>query len=191
MGFVATDLATVPIDPRYSWYLFLLEDHWQDDLRRQLADNFMNLAREVGSNSLVVRGAHPEQFYSQVLYEYALSDRMDRREKILPAILVTDTPPRELRHNDAAVPGARIALFPLASMAARPADLTAFLQVLCATVRSPEAMEDLKRLDKDDARRRWGWITRYLELKPSFFGFGVDIDAMIDDFWHRVPPSTA
>ena len=65
MGFVATDLATVPVDPRDSWYLFLLEDNWQDDLRRQLADNFMNLAREVGPHSLVVRGAHTESFYSQ------------------------------------------------------------------------------------------------------------------------------
>lgn len=186
MGFIATDLATVPVSPQYTWYLFLLEDHWQDELRRQIADNFMNLAREVGPDALVVRGARPKEFYSQVLYEYALADRMDRYE-ILPAILVADTPPHKLRLNDQAVRNARIVLFPLASMASRPADLTAFLQTLSATVRSPEAFDSLKRLDKDEVRKRWCWVTRYLELKPSFLGFGVDINAIVEDLWDRTP----
>lgn len=190
MGFVATDLATVPHGPRYSWYLFLLEDQWQDDVRRHLEENFMVLAREVGPDALVVRGTHPDRFYSEVLDKYVLRDRMNRGERILPAILVTDTPPHDLRHNDASVPKARIALFPLASLAGRPGDVTAFLKLLCETVRSPESFEALERLDRQGTRRRWGWVTRYLELKPNFFGFGVDIDAMIDDFW-GAPGTTA
>lgn len=116
---------------------------------------------------------------------------MNQGERILPAILVTDTPPHELRHTDASVTKARIALFPLTSLASRPADSTAFLKVLAATVRSPEAFEALKRVDRHDVLKRWGWVTRYLELKPNFVGFGVDIDAMIDDLWNRAPGSTA
>lgn len=181
MGFIATDLATIPLSPRYSWYVFLLEDQWSDQLRHQLERNFINLARAVGPNALVIRGAEPEGFYSQVLYEYALQDRMQKGDKVLPALVVTDTPPATLRRDDGAIHEARIMLFPLARMDARPTDLTAFLQALSEAIQAPESLDALERLDRGAIRRRWGWITRYLELKPSFMGFGLDIDAMIDD----------
>lgn len=191
MGFIATDLATMPVGPRYSWYLFLLEDTWQDELRNQLADNFMALAGEVGTDALVVRGANSQTFYSQVFYEYALKEAMDHGSRVLPAILVTDTPPHDIRSNEYALRSARIVLFPLAALGERPTQLTAFLAELSRTVRSDEAFEALRRLDRSSIQQRWSWITRYLDIKPNFLGFGVDLDAIIDDLWNRAPRRSA
>jgi hypothetical protein len=154
MGFIATDLATVPALPHYSWYLFLLEDRWHDPLREQLEKNFMKLAEDVGPNALVVRGAHPEQFYSQVFYEYALQDRMKKQERILPALLVTDTPPGEIRKDEELAKKAKIMLFPLSKLTDRAVELTTFLQMLCETLRSSEAIEALNATRQDG-----GWPT--------------------------------
>ena len=59
MGYIATDLARVPA-AGFRWYVFLLEDNWNDQLREELSRNFEGLAAEAGPEVLVIKGSEPQ-----------------------------------------------------------------------------------------------------------------------------------
>jgi hypothetical protein len=184
MGFIATNLARVPSGAACQWYLFLLEDNWQDQFRRELADNFPNLAREVGARALVVRGANPEHFYDQVFYKYALRDRGMKQESFaLPALLITDTPPTEIKEDRSRVERAKIIILPLAEHYRRAGSISDLLRDVARAMRDPNSFKALDSLEKTELDRCWGWMTRYFELKPQFLGFTIQLDNMIEDLF--------
>lgn len=181
MGYVVTDLARLPADG-FEWFVFFLEDSYQDDLRRELAENFEALARDVGPACLVIRGADREGFWSDVLFTYAIEGRGIKRENLpLPGLLVTDTPVSDLQANPDTAASAKVILISLAQRYRRPGSVTDILRHISQAVRDPAAMRALEVKDIDGLRNHWGWIPKYLEMKPSFCGFGVDLDAIIED----------
>lgn len=185
MGFTATDLARVP-STGYNWFIFLLEDGWDDPLRRELSGSFKKLAGEVGPTALVVQGADPKSFYDQVFYDYALRDLQSEPEhRALPALLITDTPPTEIREDRSIVERAKMVLLPLSKGYARAGSITEVLKELVIVVRSPDAFDSLMELDKEKIRAKWLKLLKYFELKPSFYGFGLDLDKIIRDICDR------
>jgi len=183
MGYIATDLARVP-SSGFEWYVFLLEDRWNDDLRRELVENFQILAAEVGPSALVVRGSQPEQFYDQVFAHYALHERgFEARRFPLPALLITDTPPSEIEGHPDKLENAKMVLLPLESNYIRPGSITAILREVANTLRDSDSIKALQSLDKSRIEKRWGWITRYFNFKPSFLGFEVDVDQILNDLF--------
>ena len=51
-------------------------------------------------------------------------------------------------------------------------------------LKNPEAMSQLESSDVQSGklRRFWGWIAEYTELKPTFMGFGINMNAIIRDW---------
>ncbi len=183
MGYIATDLARVP-GIGFEWYVFLLEDSWNNDLRRELSENFENLAKEVGPKALVVRGAEPKSFFDQVFYEYALRNRgLEGRDFPLPALLIADTPPMEIREDKERILEAKMILLPLAPEYRRLGSITDFLRKVAQSVQDPEAFDALNALDRTGIERKWRWLSQYLILKPNFHGFGVDLNQIIEDIF--------
>lgn len=183
MGYIATDLARVP-GIGFEWYVFLLEDSWNDDLRRELSDNFENLAKEVGPKALVVRGAEPQSFYDQVFYKYALHKQgFEGRDFPLPALLIADMPPMKIRENKEWMQKAKMILLPLAIEYRRPESIADFLKKVAQLIQDPETFDALNVLDRTRIERKWGWLSRYLILKPNFYGFGVDLNQIIEDIF--------
>lgn len=175
MGFIATDLARIPSDG-FSWYVLLLTDGWRDGLRDELDLNFERLAAAVGPDCLVVKGADPTAFYNDLV----ASGLVERAEPTLPAVMVSSHSPEELDQsqggNQADDP--KIMLFPLGDRYLRAGSVTDFLRELAATLSS----HDPGTLPQEQANR-WAWLPRYFDIKPNFFGIGVDFDRVIEDLF--------
>ena len=181
MGYIVTDLGRLRVTD-FEWYVFFLEDSYQDELRRELSENFENLARNIGPESLAIRGADRENFWSDIFHMYAIVEKGVNRENFpLPGLLITDTSVSELQEDPDAAKRAKLILISLAERYRQPGSVTQILRHVSVAVRDPEAMRALEREDVEAIRRHWSWIPRYLELKPSFCGFGVNLNAIIED----------
>ena len=159
----------------------MLEDRWQDDFRREFSDNFKPLSVEVGPGKLVVIGGNPQEFYNSVFLRYALYLQGYESERFpLPALLIADRHPEEIKVIDGEI-NAKVMLFPLEEKYLRPGSVSAFLRELCFALKSEEANKVLERLDKSGIQKQWGWINKYFELKPNFFGFGINVNGILED----------
>jgi hypothetical protein len=179
MGYLATDIARIPSEG-YEWYIFLLEDGWNDDLRRELTENFLNFVREVGPNVLVVRGTEPRDFRNALFDRYVLHRDYPDRSLPLPAILVSNLSPSAMNGKPEAMEAAKIILFPLDRQYLRPSSITNFLQQVAQAAQDTRSFDALESLDEVELERRWGWITEYFDLKPNFFGFGLNLNKVMD-----------
>lgn len=188
MGHVASDLARIPKAgylEEYEWFVFMLEDHWRDEFRREFSDNFKTLSAEVGPASLVVIGEDPRQFYNDVFLHYALYLRgFDRERFPLPALLVANKHPEEIKVKDGGI-NALVMLFPLDEHYLRPGSVSAFLRELCFALKDKDANRALVKLDEAGIENHWGWINKYFELKPNFYGFGININEILEDMMKR------
>jgi hypothetical protein len=163
----------------------LLPGPFDNQIRQELLVNFNRLATQVGRQNLVVTGADIDEFHTQVLLRYALYLKGFDQDNIpVPALLVTDLAPTEVRVEDGEI-NAKILFFPLAQAYLRAGMLSDFLRQLCATLQDAESFEDLENLQAAKIAEKWGWVSRYFELKPNFFGLGVNINAILDDAMNR------
>ena len=174
MGYLARSIARIP-NAGFSWYIVLLEDGWEDDLRRELGRNFENLAREIGEDALVVRGIDRAPFSMEILRAYGI-----RRLAAFPALLVSDVSPSAILAHPELIPSASSVVLPLQSVSRQTGSLANFLRDLTETLHDDQAIKALRDSDRTEIHRRWGWLKR-LELKPNFCGFGLNLNQVIDD----------
>lgn len=173
MAFVASSMARVPREG-FNWYIFMVEDDFNDALRSQLRDNFESLGRAVGPDALVVRAFDPGQMKWGALYATP------------PALVVTDRVPI---YGDPSSEG-RMIEFELTNRFARDQfSIVPLLQKLVRALNDPEAMRVLERdtVEPGSLRRFWGWVAEYTELKPNFMGFGVNLNAIIKGWANSRP----
>ena len=125
MGFIATDIAKIPSDG-YEWYLYLLTDNWNDPIQDALLKNFYQLSHSVGTDCLVVKGAHPEQFYNSLVDSQFVELIRTTGKELFPSLVLSSHPPSKLNEssgNTTNIKGAVSFLIPLRMKA----DLHAFL----------------------------------------------------------------
>jgi hypothetical protein len=175
MGFIVTSAAKIPSEG-FDYYIFLLYDGWMDDFRLEFEDNFENLAREVGTETLVIRGFDREKFSNEVISLYRLN--IDSRS--LPALLVTDIAPSNIDRITQNNKNINIIFIPLESIYKKPGSITKLLKFVAQTLKDKNAMESLKSRNPVEIEHRWGWL-RYFEIKPNFYGFGVDLNQFFEE----------
>jgi hypothetical protein len=181
MSYIASDIGTIPAYG-FAWYVLYLEDVFDDPLKDELSRNFLALGSEVGRDVLVVRGFDPQTFYSSAYETLTLYDEEWAAKIQRPALLLSDTPPRLLLSEKAKLNAAKLILFPLAPFRRRPAGtLVDLLRQLVAALKDNDAMSALQQLEPKALRSKWGWLSKYVDMKPNFMGFGVNLNAAIDD----------
>ncbi len=189
MGHVASDIATVPATngkgEHYNWFIFFLPGEYENQIRNEITDNFFRISRRVGKENLFVTGTELDDFHSDVLLRYRGYRQGYFDDNVpLPALMVTDTAPSEvaveLQDFDA-----KILYFPLADTHLREGMLSNFLRQLFATLQDAEAFENLEEMHDDMLNEKWGWVTRYFDLKPNFMGLGINLNAIIEDLANR------
>lgn len=95
MGYKLTSLINLPIDDTISIYVFSIGDElWEGGLGEVVHKNFDNIAREIGSNAIIV-GALTDVFHQEVVQKY-LGVHYKELKNELPALLITDTHPEQL-----------------------------------------------------------------------------------------------
>jgi len=187
MGFIATDIATIP-SQGFEWYVFVLLDDWSDSFRDELERNFDRLVSAVGKDCLVVRGAKPKEFYNQVLDSQLMRSAATRYGRPpLPALIVSNRTLGSMNEHtgEKSMDDARVMIFPLAQRYVRPGSITSFLQRLAENIKNKSFDEIEKDEHEESLKSRWRWITEYMELKPTFFGFGVNLNKILENVFQE------
>lgn len=171
MGFVATDIAKIP-SAGYDWYLFLLTDSWKDPMQNALLDNFEQLSSSVGPDCLVVKGVKAGEFYSSLI-DTQLRSLLDQNGgPVFPSLVLSSHSPKQLEDENLDSDHVVSMLIPLRLKK----DIHAFLRRLSETIKKGDPEE----LFRNKAETKWAWIATYVELKPNFFGMGVDLNPLMD-----------
>ncbi len=185
MGWVSSNIAKVPAvngaGEAFTWFVFLLPGPFTNQFRQELLDNFFKLSNEVGTQSLVVVGEDFDHFHRDVMRTYRMElYGYDRHTIPLPSLLVTDTAPANVQVYSGSS-NARIMLFPLEETALKEGMLSNFLRQLCLTLQDSQAFEEVSALGREKMIEKWGWIPRYFNYKPNFFGFDLNLTAILTD----------
>lgn len=182
MGYLATNLSTIP-SKGFSWYIFFLLDKWSDPLRDEVEKNFSQFAAEVGSDCLAVQGTDRVTFYNQILDSELMKLTLKGERPPLPALIVSNYSPGSMDDSKGIkdMSNAQLMIFPLAVKYIRPGSITEFLKDLATTLKdgSPEELQT-----KEEIQKKWSWLVKYFELKPSFFGFvQVNLNQILEDLF--------
>lgn len=185
MGYIATDIATVPSlngkGEEFNWYVFFLPGPLDNPIRDEILRNFFRLSKLVGTRSLMVTGEDIDGFHFDVIHRYALYLKgYDQNNIPLPSLLVTDTVPANVIVKDGSI-NAKVMLFPLGETYLKDGMLSNFLRQLCVTLQDTEAFDNIEHLNEKSVLEKWGWITRYFEYKINIFGFEPNFSAIIED----------
>lgn len=184
MGFVASNFAKIP-SQGYDWYVFILEEGWNDQLHLELRENFDNLSTVVGQDVLVVRGsdARPKGFQNEIHNHYALHLRGVDFQRLLSCLMVTNKPPLVDDESSKKLEDAIIMFFPLHDQIRKEGLVVPFLHDLAIAIKNPEAEAALRGLNESVFNEKWSWLSKYFEIKPSFFGVSIKVNEIIDDMF--------
>lgn len=183
MSMVASKIGTVPTKG-FNWYIVLLEGPFGDAIRDQIDKYFVALGKEAGPDVLVVRGYDATAFRNSFIESAALYGPADWKNISVPAIVVTDALPSAVESPDG-LDRAKVMIFPLKEIYEKYKDISIFFAKLCMALHSDEASNALDKLDRSEIKKHWSWITEYAEMKPTFFGFKIDVGKIIADMLEK------
>lgn len=187
MSMCASKIGTVPTEG-FEWYIVLLEGPFGDAIREQIDKYFLTLGKEAGLDVLVVRGYDATTFRNSFIESAAFYRSEDApffepddwKQVDLPALVVTDALPTAVETRSG-LDQARVMIFPLRQIYEKHQDISIFFGKLLAALNSNEASDALNRLDTSGIEKHWSWMTEYVEMKPGFFGFKLDLGKLITD----------
>src|SRR5690606_24208970 len=138
---------------------------WKDDAYKTLEDNFMELAKRIGPTAVIAKGFEPEMWSSEVCDQY-LGKSVDTLYNVFPALLLTDSHPNRLSEKSLRL------LVPMRDAEERFGGASAFFEALSEFARTRDP-SFLARFNDRPTLGAQAWSV--LELKPNFFGFGVNV----------------
>ena len=151
-----------------------------DEIREQIDRHFQTLGKEAGPDVLVVRGYNSTEFKNSFIESAAFYGEGDWKQVDMPAIVVTDALPAAVETRDG-LEKARVMVFPLRQIYERHKDISVFLTKLLEALHSSDASDALGHLDKSQIEKHWSWLASYVEIKPTFCGFKLDVGKIIAD----------
>jgi len=94
MGYMLNSLGNLPIDEDVTLYVFVVNGTWRGGPYEAVERNFANIARQIGSNAVIVKGLR-ENWTDEIASKYFGPDHAEFLAA-LPALLVTDAHPDHL-----------------------------------------------------------------------------------------------
>ena len=177
MGYRISSLASLPVIPGKSVYVFVLGRRvWDGGLLAEVERNFANVAKEIGSNAAIIKGHEGVELASSLMDASVngpphLSELLQEAEEGEGSILILGGHPTEIKPDD-------LALFAtLPEIEKRFGSMAAFFSALCkfTTDRNQGFLDVFE--DKSDVV---GETVSIFELKPNFCGIGLNLNAVID-----------
>lgn len=165
MGYALSSLGNLPVQPDISLYIFVIGAGWNGGPGDAVETNFMELARRIGPNAVIAKG-FDQQVWSQQVCDKYLGKNVQTLFDVLPALLLTDTHPDNLSDQSLRL------LVPLRDAESRFGGIEAFFFALSsfAIDRDPTF---LAKFEEKPSFGSKAWSV--LELKPNFFGFGINL----------------
>ncbi len=169
MGYALSSLGNLPVQEDVSLYIFVVGGAWRDEAYEAIQRNFMELARRIGPAAVIAKGFEPQMWSSQVCDRY-LGKSFEVLYDVFPALLLTDAHPDRLSEKSMRL------LIPLRDAERRFGGMPAFFEALSEFART-RSTDFLKRFEDKPTLGAKAWSV--LELKPNFFGFGVNIKELV------------
>lgn len=170
MGYMLSSVGNLPIEDNISLYIFVVNGTWRGEPYTTLENNFTNIAQQIGENAVIAKGFEPAAWTDQVAKIYFGNDSNDLFQA-LPALVLTDAHPEQLNESSLRL------IVPLREVEGRFLDWNNFFHSLTefAVNKNPEFLEKFK--DKSQAIDS---ANRIIDLKPNFFGIGINLNAAIE-----------
>jgi len=185
MGLYISHLDTVTIKGERSLYLYLLDYGWSDGKWEKLfKTHFMTIAgMATETNSVVIASPSGKHFGNEVLSYYNVG-HLDA-DKVLPGLLITKTHPEYFQNEkslpvDRAVPGMEdLLVIPVEPFCTSETDFLRAIESVFADLENGAELQNFS-ISEYDLRQRdnikiGSRAISALELKPNFFGLGVDL----------------
>lgn len=169
MGYQLTSLGNLPIQPEIDLYIFVIDGNWRGGRIEILESNFAEIAQSIGPNAVIAKGFQ-ESLWSDELCQKYLGKEYSSMMPHLPALLITNDHPEDLREESLRL------LIPLALAEEEFGDLEGFFRDLTRFAKDRET-DFLERF-----RDQRDWVAEgntLLELKPNFFGIGINLNEFI------------
>lgn len=172
MGYLLSSVGNLPIDENVSLYIFVVNGSWRGEPYEMLEKNFSNIAQQIGENAVIAKGFEPKAWTSQIAKAYFGKDSNDLFSA-LPALLINDAHPDNIAEDSMRL------IVPLREVEGRFLDWDNFFQLLSdfALNKNPDFLEKFK-----EKKKAVDVANRIIDLKPNFFGIGLNINAIIEKF---------
>lgn len=180
MSYIGSHIATVP-SGNFKWYLIFLEDSFNDAIKSEIDKHFTVLGKESGRDILVARGFDASEFRKSIYETPAFYNEEWRERAKFPSLLVTNGPPDRVLQNKDLLDGSKVIIFPLKDTFKEQGTLSGFFNELLETLASEDAIAALEKMEKKSIAKWWRWLNKYSKMEPGFFGFSIDLNAILKD----------
>lgn len=169
MGYQLTSLGNLPIEEDVTLYIFVINGNWLGGRYDVLEQNFSEIARAIGPNAVIAKGFE-ESLWSEELCQKYLGRDYSELFDLLPALLLAEDHPETLEE------GSLRLLISLKNAEDEFGDLESFFRALTRFARD----RDATFLDRFKDQRDWLQEgNSIIDLKPNFFGIGVNLNEFI------------
>ncbi len=170
MGIVSAKVLSLPAS-NYEYYIFILAGNadWQGGMLEAVNRNFEHLAKEIGINSVIIKGLIPKELTEDIANTYF--DGVTNIQSLLPGILFTDADPKSVNQNSLKI------LIPLSQIEKKFNSIENFFNLL--TDFTNKRNDDFIHFAKDNI----DWVEEFnkvIDLKPNAFGIGVNINGLLE-----------
>jgi hypothetical protein len=172
MGYALNELANLPVDDDVHFYIFVVNGHYREPLYDMIQQNFMAIAKSIGSNAVIAVGTDPKAFTTQVERQYLGRGNTDASfAQTLPALLITNAHPEKLTKKSVRL------IVPLRDAESRFGGWQQFFDLLASFVRG-ESGEFLEKFEKKE--NLLDAANKIINLRPGMFGVSLNINELYD-----------
>ena len=191
MSIVATSIVSIP-KTDYNWFVTFIEFEEEPKIKEEINKYFNKLGEEVGPKVLAVRGYDKQKFRESVFEASSLYDEKWHEKIAETSIIITDKNPQIALSDPKEMSKSKIIVFPLSRIYESQGTIQNFLHDLVGALSTeniikareniPIEKDKQKESEVSAFKKCWIWLRKYTEMKPSFFGFSLDLGALLDDY---------
>ncbi len=170
MGYALNELANLPVDDGIHFYIFVVNGSYREPLYDMIQQNFIAIAKSIGSNAVIAVGTDPKAFSSQVERQYFGRSEVSFAQA-LPALLITNAHPDKLTKDSVRL------IVPLRDAESRFGGWQQFFDLLASFVKG-ESADFLKRFEKKE--NLLDAANKVLSLRPGMFGISINVNELVD-----------
>jgi hypothetical protein len=177
MGYALNELANLPVDENVHFYIFVVNGQYREPLYDMMQQNFIEIARSIGSNAVIAVGTEPKSFTTQVARKYLGEGNSDNSFiRLLPALIITNAHPEKLTKDSVRL------VVPLRDAESRFGGWAQFFSLLSSYVRG-ESDEFVKKFEAQDDLIEVA--NKVVSLKPGMFGLSINVNELIHQWSKR------
>jgi len=186
MGLVIHSLEGMPEEHHRDYFIYLLDNGWQEPLSEAMLRNFgrmATLSSEQKNAVVIMKADVGVHFSDEVLSWHSINgDDVDTND-LLPAILVTNRHPAEFRklrdsQQSKTESELKMILFPLKKHCRDSSEVISLVQKIFTKIKNGEDLENFK-ITKEKKKGIGGALVDSIILEPNFAGFGFSFNKLI------------